>query len=128
MQLYLEELFTILAEKMKIHMVSHDKNSQKPYSCGVCGRGFSRKDYLESHSRLHTGFCPYVCDQCGMTFSERSNFRQHKRTHSEEKTFTCKVCGKGFNRNDHFEHHQMMHTKKQPFICEVRRCITLICF
>ena len=36
----------------------------KPHKCEVCGKCFSRKDKLKTHTRCHTGVKPYKCKSC----------------------------------------------------------------
>jgi KRAB domain-containing zinc finger protein len=43
----------------------------KPYKCDICGKGFSKKDGLQTHVRTHTGDKPFKCDihECGKRFT-----------------------------------------------------------
>ena len=44
----------------------------KPYTCDVCGKGFSENGSLQNHIKTHTGD---KCDVCGKGFSDSSNLQ-----------------------------------------------------
>jgi len=62
----------------------NDVDTQKRrFPCGVCGKSFTSKRSLISHTWRHTGIKPYSCDYCSMTFTDASTCRRHKKV-------TCK--------------------------------------
>ncbi|XP_056152434.1 oocyte zinc finger protein XlCOF7.1-like [Lampris incognitus] len=89
----------------------------KPFSCFVCGKGFSRRDYAQKHMRIHDRKKPFTCSVCGKGFSQRGWMRRHMKIHPGEKPFDCSVCGKCFTRRDAAETHARVHTGEKPFGC-----------
>lgn len=114
---------------------------KKPYICDVCGKGFTIKDNLKSHSTLHTDerpfkceLCPnyyksiyqrnrhvklrhtlerrFKCDQCAKTYKDSTDLRRHRRVHGGcEKKFQCPLCGNKYFENKHLNVHLKSHEK-----------------
>uniref|UniRef100_A0ACB8ECI7 Uncharacterized protein n=1 Tax=Sphaerodactylus townsendi TaxID=933632 RepID=A0ACB8ECI7_9SAUR len=58
---------------------SHEGGITKPYTCGVCGKGFSRPDHLSCHVKhVHSPQRPFKCQTCTAAFAHQ---RQAGRTH-----------------------------------------------
>lgn len=119
---------------------------ERPHTCDVCGKGFTLKQLLRNHQRLHAEVRPFRCEQCGKSFyrahglkmhqmvhtGERAyncqycnksftiqgNLQRHLRIHTGEKPFRCETCGKSFNQADTLKGHQRIHTGERPFSCE----------
>uniref|UniRef100_A0A1B6JSE9 C2H2-type domain-containing protein n=1 Tax=Homalodisca liturata TaxID=320908 RepID=A0A1B6JSE9_9HEMI len=52
----------------------------------------------------------YSCGKCGKTFTRKDRLDRHQVTHSEMRPFQCKYCSKSFKRNDKLvEHIKMFH-------------------
>uniref|UniRef100_A0A8D3BUF7 C2H2-type domain-containing protein n=1 Tax=Scophthalmus maximus TaxID=52904 RepID=A0A8D3BUF7_SCOMX len=122
------------------------KACERPHTCDVCGKGFTLKQLLRNHQRLHADVRPFRCEQCGKSFyrahglkmhqmvhtGERAyncqycnksftiqgNLQRHLRIHTGEKPFRCETCGKSFNQADTLKGHQRIHTGERPFSCE----------
>ena len=72
------------AKRMKVHMITnHSEDTNRPFNCEVCHKGFMYKQKLKIHMNIHSGVKPYVCKYCGKGFSDVSNMRMHERTTHE---------------------------------------------
>ncbi|XP_041471002.1 uncharacterized protein LOC121420435 isoform X1 [Lytechinus variegatus] len=119
----------------------------RPFVCTVCNKGFSRKDnltthmkihqakrrrdqcpfckkkflcsnYLRMHIKVHTGEELYVCSFCKKTFFKRQSLDEHVRIHTGEKPFQCSYCDMRFARADAFKRHTRSHTRETCRYCD----------
>jgi uncharacterized Zn-finger protein len=91
---------------------------RKTFICSHCKKGFSEKNNLKRHKKVHTGERPFQCPHCKHAFAEKSNLIEHIRTHTGEKPFICSHCGKAFASHSTFTSHCTTHSDKRPFKCK----------
>ncbi|KAH8358850.1 hypothetical protein KR093_002902 [Drosophila rubida] len=81
--------------------------SERPHTCIICQRGFSRVYLLELHLRTHTGERPYACSHCDRSFAQLSVLRTHERIHTGERRHRCGLCHKTFSRLMQLNKHEL---------------------
>ena len=75
---------------LQTHRLSaHVPDSEKPFKCSHCDKGFAKKDTLRTHMNTHTNARPYACrHECGEAFNNAATRNQHEaRVHGETKGF-----------------------------------------
>eukprot|EP01083_Nonionella_stella_P096141 270175_1 len=124
----------------------HISDTEKPFVCGICGKGykylcnyrshaiihtddafvcqycnkrFGRKSNYKEHVRIHTGEAPYKCEICSRTFKQHHGWKDHMRVHTGEKPYLCKVCGKRFTVGHNLNVHMRIHTGERPYTCQI---------
>ncbi|XP_067869990.1 gastrula zinc finger protein XlCGF71.1-like [Heterodontus francisci] len=50
---------------------------EKPFTCSICGKGFTQKSNLLAHQRLRTGEKPFSCSMCKKEFTQYSMLLKH---------------------------------------------------
>ncbi|KAK4219524.1 putative C2H2 transcription factor [Rhypophila decipiens] len=103
----------------------NSKLKTKRYACEFpdCGKFFSQKTHLDTHTRSHTGEEPYVCSfGCGKRFTQLGNQKIHERRHTGEKPYKCTICDKRFTQHGTLMAHRISHTKAKPFACKLDNC------
>ncbi|XP_078425778.1 uncharacterized protein LOC144697621 [Cetorhinus maximus] len=82
-------------------------SGEKPYTCSVCGRVFSRLSDLSKHK--YNGEKPWNCEDCGKRFISPSQLETPTESYRGT-PFTCSKCGKGFTQTSYLLRHQRFHT------------------
>ncbi|MCL4134063.1 UNVERIFIED_CONTAM: hypothetical protein GTU68_042316 [Idotea baltica] len=96
-----------------------DHKTYRPYECGICGKKFLHKHYVNLHMRVHTGEKPYACKLCPRSYSHKTSYTIHMRIHNGERPYECGVCGKKCYDKSGLTSHMRSHTKETPYQCEV---------
>ncbi|XP_037553708.1 gastrula zinc finger protein XlCGF57.1-like [Nematolebias whitei] len=101
---------------LRYHMRSHTGDGV--CSCKFCGKIFTLRGQLNVHVRVHTGEKPFSCQTCGKSFSQSSSLTLHRRTHTGEKPYSCQICGKSFSCKSNLTEHVRTHTGEKPYPCD----------
>ena len=96
---------------------NHVSDENKKFRCTECGKGFTLRNSLKNHVRVHTNSRPYCCKLCLKTFKQIGHVKDHLLTHSSKFFNTCKLCGKQFRKNGSIKPHILTHCKLKPFKC-----------
>lgn len=90
--------------------------------CAICGRYFSSKENLITHTKTHIAKEErkhYECYICKTTFSYKKSLIQHMPIHCGKKVkYQCGVCQLHFSRLDSLKRHTLIHMGQQPHECE----------
>lgn len=75
-------------ESKEAKVPCYKDNTQRPYKCDICGRGFLRLEHKTRHVRTHTGIRPYACNypDCTRRFSRSDELTRHMRIHTNRRS------------------------------------------
>ena len=59
-------------------LINHTADSEKPFQCTYCPKGFAEKLTWEEHLNTHTNSKPYTCATCGWAFNSRRAMLAHE--------------------------------------------------
>lgn len=66
------------SSEVKNHVLRHH-SADRPYKCDICGKGFIKMCFLNSHAKIHTGEKPFVCTICGKAFPKLYSMQRHQK-------------------------------------------------
>lgn len=78
------------------------------YFCEVCEKGFTRKQSLNRHVKVHDESTKvFTCTFCPKSFRTTANLKRHLISHTGEKTQFCPECDASYSDrkclNNHME-------------------------
>ncbi|KAM9323073.1 uncharacterized protein KZ484_021163 [Pholidichthys leucotaenia] len=62
--------------EVRKHFLNHH-STERPYKCTVCGKGFVKMCFLNTHAKIHMEVKPFICHICGKTFNRSSGMLRH---------------------------------------------------
>jgi len=92
------------------------------FTCEKCGQSFRKKDTLEAHKKVHSGFKPYACELCLKSYKSNEQLQSHLKNHKEEvlKLYTCQVCSKIlYYLSEMLKHMKNNHPDFYPYKCTI---------
>lgn len=66
------------AERSFLTKYQSIRTEEKPFSCQICGKRFTRFSFLTKHQRIHTGSKLHVCKICGKRFIYFNSLTKHQ--------------------------------------------------
>ncbi|XP_042361041.1 zinc finger protein 260-like [Plectropomus leopardus] len=103
-------------EELIAHVKSHHPKS---HFCDVCGKTYTKRNFLWLHERIHIDKKEFACEECGKTFYRKEHLIVHGRTHSGEKPYCCDICGKAYSQSHNLTIHKRSHSGEKPYHCDV---------
>lgn len=106
----------------RMKLLQHKKTVHEggKYTCGICLKFYSTKQYLQKHiKQCHIAKELQKCDVCAKSIPQGSQFRQHMLTHSGQ-AFICTYdnCNRKFNfKGSLVKHIQTHHETTQAVNC-----------
>lgn len=93
------------------------------FICDICGKNFSSKPNLTTHSHMHKPKEKrkyFECYICKITFSYKKSLIHHMPIHTGKKILhECGVCKQNFSRRDALRRHTLIHLGQSPYECGV---------
>lgn len=63
----------LIGHTNRVHLNKH------PYTCSVCGKGFTVKELFHDHLNMHNNIKAHTCPFCANSYTYKSSLRQHLR-------------------------------------------------
>lgn len=91
----------------------------------MCEKSFYRRRELTRHEAVHTGYKPFSCGVCGKCFSRTDKLNRHVQTHQYKSVFRnhkCEACSLNFRTEQELLKHKPLckpEVKDNEFYPEV---------
>lgn len=91
-----------------LHKWTHKPESEWPFQCKNCNRGFIRQGAFVKHQQTHN----FECKECNRTFADQTKLQDHSVTHQQRReTFLCIHCEQLFLSKAGLERHVLRYHK-----------------
>ncbi|XP_077519729.1 uncharacterized protein LOC144129433 isoform X2 [Amblyomma americanum] len=94
-----------------LHKWKHRPESEWPFQCKSCQRGFIRQAAFVRHQQSHS----FECKECNRSFSDQKELQEHNMTHQHgRETFLCVHCEQLFLSKAGLQRHTQRYHKNTP--------------
>uniref|UniRef100_A0A131YW12 Zinc finger protein n=1 Tax=Rhipicephalus appendiculatus TaxID=34631 RepID=A0A131YW12_RHIAP len=91
-----------------LHKWKHKPESEWPFQCKNCSRGFIRQAAFVRHQQTHN----FECKECNRNFTSQERLQEHSVTHQQgRETFLCVHCEQLFLSKAGLERHVLRYHK-----------------
>ncbi|KAH7969536.1 hypothetical protein HPB52_019312 [Rhipicephalus sanguineus] len=91
-----------------LHKWKHKPESEWPFQCKNCSRGFIRQAAFVRHQQTHN----FECKECNRNFMNQEKLQEHSVTHQQgRETFLCVHCEQLFLSKAGLERHVLRYHK-----------------
>lgn len=97
------------AKALEKHKLVHLDNSEKPFKCSYCDKGFGRRYEWNRHEMIHRSEKPFICGICGHMVRTNYLLQKHMRVHQEGRPYACTLCDKTYRDRDTYKKHIKAH-------------------
>uniref|UniRef100_A0A336MTD1 CSON005442 protein n=1 Tax=Culicoides sonorensis TaxID=179676 RepID=A0A336MTD1_CULSO len=94
------------------HKLVHLDNSEKPFKCSYCDKGFGRRYEWNRHEMIHRSEKPFICGICGHMVRTNYLLQKHMRVHQQGRPYSCTLCDKTYRDRDTYKKHMKAHADK----------------
>ena len=103
------------------------KNSNKmlkTFSCNICGKNFTTKQYCQIHwLNIHGNQKGFKCGQCESSFPDQKALNNHNKYVHKPNDVECKFCNKHLKTERNLKIHiQDVHETKDPKTIQCEKC------
>uniref|UniRef100_A0A1B0C948 C2H2-type domain-containing protein n=2 Tax=Lutzomyia longipalpis TaxID=7200 RepID=A0A1B0C948_LUTLO len=93
-----------------LHEDAYSNENLELLNCSICGKMFSKKDYLKIHIRTHTKpGSSFACDLCGNLYRNFQLLKTHRKECQDAEGVpkcVCLICGNRFHDEHSMEEHR----------------------
>ncbi|KAL0269197.1 UNVERIFIED_CONTAM: hypothetical protein PYX00_007009 [Menopon gallinae] len=91
----------------KRHMITHEQEKSKPFSCINCGKKYSSTTSLAIHNMKHqVDDRSFTCLYCKVRFNSEEAAIQHSQSHILDRPYSCNQCLCRYKNKRELRRHQ----------------------